>query len=128
MAENLAFHDKFAAFLGATVLEVRPGYARASLVIKEDFLNGAGLAHGGVIFFLADYAFALAANGGERMGLAISSHIDFIKSARAGEEITAEVTGVAASRRLGNFQGRVTNQAGDVLAQFQSVAYFKTGA
>lgn len=126
MAENLALKDQFAKLLNARVIEVKEGYARTALIVRREFLNGADLAHGGVIFSLADYAFALAANAGGGMGLGINADIHFIKSAQAGEEIFAEVKEVSRSRRLGTYHGSITNSKGEILAQFQSMAYFKT--
>ncbi len=126
MAENLALKDHFAKHLNAQVIDVQDGYARVKLVVRPEFLNGAGLAHGGVIFSLADYAFALAANSGGGMGLGINADIHFIKPAQVGQEIFAEVREVSRSRRLGTYHGNITNDQGDILAQFQSMAYFKS--
>jgi len=126
MSENVALKDRFAKHLNAKIVEVKPGCAKVKLVVQKEFLNGAELAHGGVIFSLADYAFALAANADGSMGLGINADIHFIKSARSGEEIFAEVQEVSRSRRLGTYHGSITNAAGDILAQFQSMSYFKS--
>lgn len=126
MSENVALNDRFAKHLNAQIVEVKKGYAKVKLVVQGKFVNGAGLAHGGVIFSLADYAFALAANADGSMGLGINADIHFIKSARSGEEIFAEVKEVSRSRRLGTYHGCVTNEKGEVLAQFQSMSYFKS--
>ena len=117
--------DKFAKHLGMQIVEVAKGYAKTKLTMQQDFLNGLDVAHGGVIFSLADYTFALASNTQEESGLAISANIYFIKSAVLKEEIFAEVREVSRSRKLGTYQGVVTNQNGDILAQFQAMAYLK---
>ena len=79
-----------------------------------------------VLFFLwPDYTFALAVNNPEETGLAINVSINFIKSAHLGDEILAQVKQVSRSRRLGTYQGFVTNQNNDTLAQFQAMAYLK---
>jgi len=117
--------DKFAKHLGAQIVEVSKGYAKTKLVIQQDFLNGLDVAHGGLIFSLADYAFALASNTKEESALAISANIYFVKSAVLKEEIFAEVREVSRSRKLGTYQGAVTTQNGEILAQFQAMAYLK---
>lgn len=118
-------NDKFAKHLGMQIVEVAKGYAKTKLTIQQDFLNGLDLAHGGVIFSLVDYAFALASNTPEESGLAISADIHFIKPAVVKEEIFAQVREVSRSRKLGTYQGTVTNQDGAILAQFQAMAYLK---
>ena len=118
-------NDKFAQHLGAEIVEAAKGHAKTKLIIRQDFLNGLDVAHGGVIFSLADYTFALASNRPEESALAINANIHFIKSASLNEVIFAEVTEVSRSRKLGTYQGTVTNQNGDILAQFQAMAYLK---
>ena len=120
-----ALKDKFAKHLGAQIIECSRGYAKTRIVIQKDFLNGLDVAHGGVIFTLIDYAFALASNTQEESGLAINANIHFIKTAALNEEITAEIKEISRSRKLGTYQGVVTNQSGDILAQFQAMAYLK---
>ncbi len=87
--EDIVLNDKFAKHLGMQIVEVAKGYAKTKLTIQQDFLNGLDFAHGGVIFSLADYAFALASNTPEESGLAISANIHFIKPAVVKEEIFA---------------------------------------
>jgi acyl-CoA thioesterase len=123
--ENNVLKDKFAKHLGFQTLEVAKGYAKAKVTIQQDFLNGLDVAHGGVIFSLIDYTFALASNTKEQSGLAINANIHFIKTAVLKEEIFAEVKEVSRSRKLGSYQGVVTNQDGAILAQFQAMAYLK---
>ena len=63
LLERLNTTDRFAASIGARLTEVREGYARAELTVEERHLNGAGVCQGGVMFTLADLAFAAVANG-----------------------------------------------------------------
>jgi acyl-CoA thioesterase len=118
-------NDKFARHLGMQIVEVSKGYAKTKLTIQQDFLNGLDFAHGGAIFSLADYAFALASNTKEESGLAINANINFIKPAVVKEEIFAQVREISRSRKLGTYQGMVTNKDGAILAQFQAMAYLK---
>ncbi len=117
--------DQFAKHLQIEILETRRGYARVRVKVRENLLNGLQFAHGGVIFSVADYAFALAANTREETGLGINSSINFIRAGALGDDLIAEVQEVSRSRRLGTYEGTVTNQNGDILAQFQSMAYLQ---
>ena len=117
--------DQFAQHLKIGIVEMRPGYAKVRLKVEEHFLNGLRFAHGGVIFSVADYAFALASNTQEENALGINTTMNFIKAAGLGDELIAEVSEVSRSRRLGTYQGTVTNQNGVILAQFQSMAYLQ---
>ncbi len=124
-SESPALRDQFAKHLEIETVSWQEGHAKVRLVFKPYFLNGAGLVHGGVIFSLADYAFALAANSPSESGLAVNASINFIKAARVGDELFAEAKLISRSRRLGTYQITVTDQNGVVLALAQSMAYLK---
>ena len=55
---------------GIVIEEARHRYARVSMVVRKDMLNGHGIAHGGMIFALADSAFAYVCNGGSHASVA----------------------------------------------------------
>ena len=54
--------DAASAALGMELVDVGPGTARVSMVVRPDMVNGHDLCHGGLIATLADSAFALACN------------------------------------------------------------------
>ncbi|MBF0330494.1 MAG: hotdog fold thioesterase [Candidatus Omnitrophica bacterium] len=117
--------DRFAKHLQIEILERRPGYAKVGLKLREELLNGLRFAHGGVIFTVADYAFALASNTENETALGIHADIHFIKAAAMGDELIAEVSEVSRSRRLGVYRGTVTSAKGDILAQIQTMGYLQ---
>ena len=123
--ELSVLEDRFAKHLQIETLETRKGYAWVRVKVRENFLNSLQFAHGGLIFSVADYAFALASNTREETSLGINSSINFIKAAALGDDLVGEVREVSRSRRLGTYEGSVTNQNGDILAQFQSMAYLQ---
>lgn len=125
MEDNVAKKDQFSKHLEFEIVQVSSGYAQVKTKVKPYFLNGVEIVHGGVIFSLADYAFALASNTTNETGVAINAHIQFIKPACLGDELQAESKMISRSRRLGTFLGCVMNQKKDILAQFQAMAYFK---
>src|SRR4030065_152780 len=83
--------DPFANILGIEVLELKPGWARSALKLREDDLNFLGMVHGAAIFSLADAAFAAASNSFGTKAVALSISIDFMAAAEPGDELFAEV-------------------------------------
>lgn len=123
LQERLNNDDKFAKSIGAQLTEVREGYACAELIVEDRHLNGVGVCQGGVMYTLADLAFAAVANSHGILSLGISNTITFIKSAQLGETIKAECTEQVNHHRLPYCDIKITNQQGDTLAIMTGLAY-----
>ena len=123
LQERLNNDDKFAKSIGAQLTEVREGYACAKVTIEDRHLNGAGVCQGGVIYTLADLAFAAVANSHGILSLGISNTITFIKSAQLGETIKAECTEQVNHHRLPYCDIKVTNEQGEILAIVTGLGY-----
>lgn len=123
LIETLNTTDRFAALAGARLTEIREGYARAELDVKECHLNGAGVCQGGVIFTLADFSFAGVANSHGTLSLGISNTITFIKSGKLGDHLVAECTEQVNHHKLPYCDVKVTNQDGEILATCTGLAY-----
>ena len=123
LLESLNTGDRFAASIGAQLTELSEGYARAELTVEERHLNGAGVCQGGVIYTLADLAFAGVANSHGILTLGISNTITFLKSGQLGDRIIAECTEVYDHHKLPYCDIRVTNQNGELLAAMTGLAY-----
>ena len=111
--------DVAAQALGITLLEIRPGCARMSMPVRPDMVNGHDICHGGLIFTLADTAFAYSCNAYNRTTVAQHCTITFLASARRGDLLTAEAEEQARSGRNGVYDIKVTNQKGEVVALFR---------
>lgn len=98
------------------------GRARCSMVLRKDMLNGHGTAHGGVIFALADTAFAYACNSRNMKTFAQHAAISFLSAGREGEKLTAEARENAAAERTGVYTVTVTGEDGRVVAVFQGLS------
>ena len=116
--------DRFAASSGIRLVDLRPGFAKASLQVEDRHLNSLGTVHGGAIFTLADFAFGAAVKTGGKVAPAISTNLSFLQAARSGT-LYAEATEISRSRRLSVCTVRVTNDAGELVALFQGTAYIK---
>lgn len=117
-------NDRFAASSGVVLVELRPGYAKASLEVEPRHLNNVGTVQGGAIFTLADFAFGVACKTGGRSAVAVSTSLSFLRPTRSGTLI-AEATEVSRSRRLSMCTVRVTNETEELVALFQGTAYIK---
>src|ERR687893_1111858 len=86
---------------GIRIEEARAGYARLTMQVRADMLNGHGIVHGGMVFALADTAFAYVCNGRNEKAVAAQASIVFLGSASEGETLIAEAEEVAAEGRSG---------------------------
>ncbi len=111
--------DRASQKLGLEILEVAPGSVRLSMTVRPEMLNGHGLCHGGIIFTLADSAFAFACNSHGEPMVAAGASIDFLAPTPAGERLTALATEVSRSARHGIYDVRGTKRSGETVAVFR---------
>ena len=111
--------DRASQALGMRVLEVRPGYARLAMKVREDMVNGHQLCHGGLIFTLADSAFAFACNTYDLVTVASAATVEFLLSAHLGDELTAIAEERSRWKRTGIYDVAVSNQRGECVALFR---------
>jgi acyl-CoA thioesterase len=120
--------DRASQRLGMRVTECRPGFARVVMKVTADMLNGHQVCHGGLVFALADSAFAFACNSHDRSTVAASATIEFLAPARDGDELTAVAGERWRSRRAGIYEIEVTNQRGETIALFRGRSHELGGA
>jgi acyl-CoA thioesterase len=113
--------------LGMTLDEIRPGYARMSMRVREDMLNGHGTCHGGYIFMLADSAFAFACNSHNFNTVGAGCSIDYLSPGREGDLLTAQAQEQALSGKTGVYDIVVTNQEGRKVALFRGKSHRVNG-
>ena len=110
--------DRASAALGIEVVECSPGRATARMKVREDMANGHGIAHGGLVFALADTAFACACNSFGPVTVAAGAEITFLRPGRVGDVLEAEAVLRASQGRSGLYD--VTVRRGDeVVAEFR---------
>jgi acyl-CoA thioesterase len=110
--------DRASAALGIEVLEHGPGWARARMAVRGDMVNGHDIAHGGLIFTLADTAFACACNGWGPATVAAGADISFLRPARLGDVLEADARVRARRGRSGIYDVTV-RRGDDVIAEFR---------
>jgi acyl-CoA thioesterase len=113
---------------GIEIEEAREGYARIRMTLRPDMLNGHGIAHGGMVFALADTAFAYACNGRNVKTVAAQASIVFLDQAREGEVLIAEGRERALVGRSGVTHVSVRTEDGRVVADFTGFSRSLGGA
>ncbi|QIG39590.1 hydroxyphenylacetyl-CoA thioesterase PaaI [Microbacterium sp. 4R-513] len=111
--------DRASAMLGMRVVVDEPGHAVVSMPVRDDMTNGFAITHGGLVFALADTAFAMACNEDESITVAAGADITFLKATGAGQVLTAEARRRTRSGRNGLYDVTVTDETGDVVAEFR---------
>ncbi len=120
--------DHAAQALGMQIVQVGPGRALLRMAVRRDMVNGHRICHGGMIFTLADTAFAYACNSGNQVTVASACQIDFIAPAREGEVLEAEATERAAAGRSGVYDVTVRTADGRTVALFRGKSHRIGGA
>jgi acyl-CoA thioesterase len=118
-AEALFGRDMASRMLGIRVVGVKPGHARLAMTVRPDMVNGHRICHGGLIFTLADSAFAASCNSYGESTVAAAASIDFLAPAFEGDELSAEANELWRSGRSGLYEITVTNQSGERIALFR---------
>jgi len=113
--------------LGMTLDEIRPGYARMSMRVRADMLNGHASCHGGFIFTLADSAFAFACNSHNFNTVGAGCTIDYLAPGREGDLLTAEAVEQALAGKTGVYDVTVTNAEGKTIALFRGKSHRVSG-
>lgn len=118
-AEAMWNGDSASQRLGMTVDHIAPGQATLSMTVTDAMSNGHGNAHGGYIFALADSAFAFACNTYNQVTVGQHCSISYLIPGRIGDRLTATATEVSRRGRSGMYDVRITNAAGETVAEFR---------
>ena len=118
-AQALFAPDRASQMLGMRIAAVGPGTSTVTMTVRAEMTNGHAICHGGLIFMLADSAFAFACNSRGEPTVAAAGSIDFLAPARAGDELTAHAQELWLGGRSGVYEVTVMNQAGARIALFR---------
>lgn len=118
--------DGFSAWLGIEVVDIGPGKASCRMQVRAEMLNGFDVCHGGVIFSLADSAFAFAANSHGRVAMSISNHIEYLAPAKTGDVLIAEAVESSLGHKIAVYDIQVRRADGAKLAVFRGTVYRKS--
>ena len=103
-AEAMLAGDQASLAAGVELVDVGPGYATATMAVRDDMVNGHDIAHGGYVFLLADTAFAVACNSYGQSTVAAGCDITFVAPVHAGDLLTAEAVERHRAERSGDLR------------------------
>ncbi len=118
------FHsDTAKTAFGMRLTELERGRAVISMRVRDDMANGFGITHGGMVFTLADTAFAYACNEADTAVVASGADITFTRASHAGDTLTAVAERRWLSGRNGLYDITVSDQHGNVIAEFRGRSF-----
>lgn len=117
--------DTYAKFLGIQIDKVEEGRAIVSVEVNEHMLNFHGFVNGGLIFSIADVAFAIASNSYGQTAVGINVNINYMKAGLLGDTLTATAEEVSRNPKLGLYRLTVRNQHEEILAIADGMVYRK---
>ena len=118
-ARALYAPDRVSQALGMHISVIALQACAVTMKVRPDMANGHATCHGGILFTLADSAFAFACNSGGEATVAASASIDFLAAANVGDELTASARALWHGGRSGIYEVTITNQLGATIALFR---------
>ena len=126
VVSHMMENDYFSQWMGVEVLDVKEGYSKIKMTIRNEMVNGFGIVHGGLPFSLADSAFAFACNNRNNLSVALDITITFTKAVKVGDILIAEAKEIHNGRSTGVYLINVMNQNNEQVALFKGTC-FRTG-
>ena len=127
-ADVMYANDRASTALGMEIEEAALGRTIMGMTVREDMVNGHDICHGGLIFSLADSAFAFACNSQNMNTVAAGARIEFLVPAHLGDRLTAVAQQVSQGGRTGIYDVVVTNQQDRTIALFRGNSHRIGGA
>ena len=119
-------NDKYSQWLGINILEIKKGYCKTQMTVREEMTNGFNIAHGGISYGLADSTFAFASNSEGQVAVSIETSISHTKAVQVDDTLTAVAHILSSSTKLAIYEVTVTNQNAEVVALFKGTVYKKS--
>jgi len=126
VVEKMMQDDLFSQWLQIEIIEIKEGYSKIKMELRNEMINGFQVIHGGIIFALADSAFAFACNNRNNLSMALDCSMSFNKASKPGDTLTAEAKEIHNGRSTGLYVITITNQSDDHVALFKGTC-FRTG-
>lgn len=117
--------EPFAKKFGLILTDLDEGYSKVIMTFTPDMENIFSMAHGGAIFALIDEAFQTACNAYGTVAVALNMNITYVSSPAPGARLTAEAKEFSRTTRTANYDIKVTDDAGNLIASCQALAFRK---
>lgn len=119
-------NDEFSKWLGIRIVSIKRGECVLALTVREEMLNGFGIAHGGITYSLADSALAFASNSNGKHSVSIETSISHVLPCKKGDEITATAKELTLSNKIAIYDVVIENNEGKCVALFKGTVYRKS--
>jgi acyl-CoA thioesterase len=126
VVNHMLENDLFSQWLGIKIIEIKEGYSKIEMLLRDEMINGFDVIHGGIAFSFADSAFAFACNNRNNLSMALDTSINFTKPTKPGDILTAEAKELHNGKSTGLYLITVTNQNNEQVALFKGTC-FRTG-
>ena len=118
-ADTMWKDDKASQALGMEIEITGVGAASARMTVRSDMVNGLDVCHGGLVFALADTAFAFACNAYNVQTFAASGQVEYLRPALLGDALLATASEDYRGRRSGYYTVKIHNQRDELVALFR---------
>lgn len=124
--DKMFLNDPFSLWLGIKRISETAGNVVLELTVREEMLNGFGIAHGGITYSLADSALAFSSNGHGVQSVSIETSISHIKPVKEGDVLRTKVEEKSLTKKTGIYYITILNQREEEVALFKGTVY-RTG-
>lgn len=123
IVEKMMKKDAFSKWLGIELVVIEQGFAKIKLTVRDEMLNGFGIAHGGIAYSLADSALAFAGNSHGQRAVSTNTTITHFVEVKAGDVLTASTIEHSKGERVAHYQVNITNQNDENVAALSGSVY-----
>ena len=123
IVDKMYENDLFSKWLGIDIVEKRIRKSKLTMTVRQEMVNGFGIAHGGITYSLADSTLAFARNSKGRESMSIETSISHTKPCHVGDVLTAEAIEESLSYKIAIYHISVKNQDNETVALFKGTVY-----
>jgi len=120
--------EPFARKFGLKLAALDEGYSQVEMVVTQELENIFGMTHGGALFALIDEAFETASNSHGTVAVALSMTVNYVAAPSTGSRLTAAAREYSLTRRTANYDIKVHDEQGRLIASCQALVYRKDTA
>ena len=121
--QTMLAKDSFSRWLGIVIDDFEIGYCKLHFKTREEMLNGFGTVHGGILFSVADSAFAFACNSRGNLSVALDANISFMRPCKVNDMLYVEAKEIHIGNKTGFYNVEISNQDGEIVAMFKGTSY-----
>lgn len=123
VVDKMLEQDTYGKWLNPIIEKIAAGYCLMKMPVRPEFLNGVGTVHGGIVFGIADTAFAYASNSHNRIAVALDVTISYPNAGQVDDVFTIEAKEIYLGGRTAIYQVTVINQQQLLIGLFQGTVF-----